>query len=165
MMSSLYELDKEYELALNNFKVDEETGEVFFNNELLEQLEGDYKQKVDNIACYIKDLQALSQSIKNEKANLDERLKANDKKIESLKNYLFVSLERREISKLETARNKLSFRKSTSLIVEDEKLVPRKYINKVVTEKIDKKAITDVIKSGKSVKGCYLQENYNLQIK
>lgn len=162
-MSSLYELDKEYELALNNFTVDEETGEVLFNNELLEQLEGDYKKKVDNIACYIKDLQALSQNIKAEKANLDERLKANDKKIESLKNYLFVSLERREISKLETARNKLSFRKSTSLIVEDEKLVPRKY--KVVTEKIDKKAITDVIKSGKNVKGCYLQENYNLQIK
>lgn len=162
-MSSLYELDKEYELALNNFTVDEETGEVLFNNELLEQLEGDYKQKVDNIACYIKDLQALSQNIKAEKANLDERLKANDKKIESLKNYLFVSLERREISKLETARNKLSFRKSTSLIVEDEKLVPRKY--KVVTEKIDKKAITEVIKSGKNVKGCYLQENYNLQIK
>ena len=76
-----------------------------------------------------------------------------------------MSLERREISKLETARNKLSFRKSTSLVVEDEKLVPRKYINKVVTEKIDKKAITDVIKSGKNVKGCYLQENYNLQIK
>lgn len=162
-MSSLYELDKEYELALNNFTVDEETGEVLFNNELLEQLEGDYKQKVDNIACYIKYLQALSQNIKAEKANLDERLKANDKKIESLKNYLFVSLERREISKLETARNKLSFRKSTSLIVEDEKLVPRKY--KVVTEKIDKKAITEVIKSGKNVKGCYLQENYNLQIK
>ena len=100
MMSSLYELDKEYELALNNFKVDEETGEVFFNNELLEQLEGDYKQKVDNIACYIKDLQALSQSIKNEKANLDERLKANDKKIDSLKNYLFVSLKQIIIQKI-----------------------------------------------------------------
>lgn len=39
-MSSLYELDKEYELALNNFTVYEETGEVLFNNELLEQLEG-----------------------------------------------------------------------------------------------------------------------------
>ena len=155
-MSSLYELDKEYELALNNFKVDEETGEVLFDNELLEQLEGDYKQKVDNIACYIKDLQALSQSIKNEKANLDERLKANDKKIDSLKNYLFVSLERREISKLETARNKLSFRKSTSLIVEDEKLVPKKFINKVVTEKIDKNRGKFIMKRMKRFLAAYL---------
>ncbi len=165
-MDSLYKINKAYENALNNFTVDEETGEIlYFNDKELIKLDDDYRVKVDNIACYIKDLQALSNGIKAEKTALEDRLKANDKKIETLKNYVANSLEMRVINKIETARNKLSLRKSTSLIVEDEKLVPRKYINKAVTEKIDKKAITEVIKSGKSVKGCYLQENMNLQIK
>lgn len=165
-MDSLYRINKAYENALNNFTVDEETGEIlYFNDKELIKLDDDYRVKVDNIACYIKDLQALSNEIKAEKTALEDRLKANDKKIDTLKNYVANSLEMRVMNKIETARNKLSLRKSTSLIVEDEKLVPRKYINKVVTEKIDKKAITEVIKSGKSVKGCYLQENMNLQIK
>ena len=165
MNNSLYGINKAYEYALNNFTVDEETGEIIFNEEEIEKLEDDYKNKVDNIVCYIKDLQALSDAIKTEKTALDERLKANDKKVETLKNYVARSLEMRDMDKLETARNKLSFRKSKSVVIADDAIVPSQYIRTLVTEKIDKKAIGDALKKGEIINGCYLKESNNLQIK
>lgn len=165
MINSLYGINRAYENALNNFTVDEETGEIIFNDDEIKKLEDDYKTKVDNIVCYIKDLQALNDAIKAEKTSLDERLKANDKMVDTLKKYVANSLEMRDISKLETARNKLSFRKSTSVVIADETSVPSQYIKTVVTEKIDKKAIGDALKKGEIINGCYLKESNNLQIK
>lgn len=164
-MNSLYEIDKAYMSALNNFTIDEETGEVFFNDNELQKLEDDFKNKADNIACYIKDLTTLNNAIKAEKAELDARYKANDAKINRLKCYLSQSLEMREMRNLETPRNKLSFRKSTSVVISDERIVPIKYIKTVVTEKVDKKAISDALKKGELIEGCYLLESNNLQIK
>ncbi len=162
---SLYEINDEYERALNTFHIDEETGELIFDNEAIEKNEADFKTKIDNLACYIKDLNALSESIKAEKSALDERLKANDKKVEALKKYLGSALEMRGMDKFETARNKLSFRKSTSVVVNEDVLLPKEYIKTVVTEKVDKKAIGDALKNGAVIYGCYLKETNNLQIK
>ena len=67
-MRSLYEINKDYlEVIENSFKVDEETGEILFSVDDLETLETEFKDKVDNVACYIKDLEALNASIKEEK--------------------------------------------------------------------------------------------------
>lgn len=164
-MSSLYEIDKAYMSALNNFTVDEETGEVFFNDDELQKLEDDFKSKADNIACYIKDLTTLNNAMKAEKASLEARYKANEAKINKLKCYLSQSLEMRDMRNLETPRNKLSFRKSTSVVISDERIVPIKYIKTVITEKVDKKAISDALKKGELIEGCYLLESNNLQIK
>ena len=162
---NLYEINDAYEKALSNFTVDDETGEVIFDDEEIKRLEGAFEEKVDNIACYIKSLNALSDSIKAEKQALDERLKANDKKVESLKKFLVMSLEMRDMKKFESARNKLSFRKSTSVVINEDAVLPTKYVKTVVTEKVDKKAIGDDLKNGEVVEGCYLKESNNLQIK
>lgn len=164
-MASLYEINKEYLEALNNFQVDDETGEVTFDEEKINSLNDDFSNKVDNIACYIKDLQALNEAIKAERNALEERLKANDKKVDGLKNYVLKSLEMRQMNKLETARNKLSFRKSTSVFIEEGATVPSQFIKTVTTEKIDKKSISDALKKGAVVEGCHLVETNNLQIK
>lgn len=162
---NLYEINDAYEKALSNFTVDDETGEVIFDDEEIKRLEGAFEEKVDNIACYIKSLNALSDSIKTEKQALDERLKSNDKKVESLKKFLVMSLEMRDMKKFESARNKLSFRKSTSVVINEDAVLPTKYVKTVVTEKVDKKAIGDALKNGEVVEGCYLKESNNLQIK
>lgn len=162
---NLYEINDAYEKALSNFTVDDETGEIIFDDEEIKKLEGAFEEKVDNIACYIKSLNALNDSIKAEKQALDERLKTNDKKVESLKKFLVISLEMRDMKKFETARNKLSFRKSTSVVINEDAVLPNQFVKKVVTEKIDKKAIGEALKNGEVVEGCYLKESNNLQIK
>ncbi len=162
---NLYEINDAYEKALSNFTVDDETGEIIFDDEEIKKLEGAFEEKVDNVACYIKSLNALNDSIKAEKQALDERLKTNDKKVESLKKFLAMSLEMRDMKKFETARNKLSFRKSTSVVINEDAVLPNQFVKKVITEKIDKKAIGEALKNGEVVEGCYLKESNNLQIK
>ena len=165
MNRSLYEINQDYLDILDNFEINEETGEVYFNEELLNNLETEFKDKVDNIACYIKDLQALSNAIKDEKKRLDDRLKLNDRKVETLTNYLSKSLEMRNIDKLETTRNKLSFRKSKSVNVLDESLIDNQYFKVIEEKKLDKKALLEDLKKGCEVKGAELLEKHNLQIK
>lgn len=164
-MATLYEISNEYTEALNNFSVDEETGEVTFDENKIDHIESDLKDKADNIACFIKNLTALSDSIKAEKNALDERLKANDKKIESLKKYLTNAMELAQMDRLETARNKITFRTSKKVIISDDDAVPEKYIKLEITSKVDKKAIGEALKAGEVVNGCYLEVNNNIQIK
>ena len=164
-MATLYELSKEYTEALNNFSVDEETGEVIFDKNKIDHIESNIKDKADNIACFIKNLTALSDSIKAEKNALDERLKANDKKIESLKKYITSAMELAEMDRLETARNKITFRTSKKVIISDDDAVPEKFIKLEITSKVDKKAIGEALKAGEVVNGCYLEVNNNIQIK
>ena len=55
-------------------------------------------------------------------------------------------------------------RKSTSVLIEDSELLPKKYFTKKVTVTVDKKQIATALKEGKKVKGATLQENLNLKI-
>lgn len=165
-MRSLYEINKDYlEVIENSFKVDEETGEILFSVDDLETLETEFKDKVDNVACYIKDLEALNASIKEEKKALDDRLKANDKKVKALKEYIVTGLNIRDMQGLETPRNKISFRKSSSVEVLNEDLIDRKYFKEKIEYSLDKKAVMAELKSGNPVAGCMLLEKDNLQIK
>lgn len=165
-MSSLYEMDKAYLEALNNaMTIDEETGEVLVDYAQLDALEGEYEAKIDNIVCFIKDQEALSLAIKKEADALSKRKKATDKKIEYLKRYVGESLKIRGLNKYETARNKLTFRKSEVVNVVEESLIDDCYFNEVTTKKIDKEALKKALKDGAEIVGVELLTKYNLQVK
>ena len=55
-------------------------------------------------------------------------------------------------------------RKSTTLVIDNEELVPKKYIKTVITTKIDKAQIKKDLKT-EEIPSCYLMENKNLMIK
>lgn len=163
---NLYEIDKHYQEVLENgFSFDEETGEVLFDTESLDKLQGEYNEKIDNIVCFVKSLEALNNAIKNEKKSLDERIKFNDNKIERLKSYVSESLKQRQLKKFETSKNKLSFRKSESVNVIDESLLGMKFLKKKITYTPDKTLIKKALKNGEEVKGATLEVKENLQIK
>ena len=69
------------------------------------------------------------------------------------------------MDKLQAGTFKIGTRKSQSLEVLDESLVPEKFKNEVVTIKVDKNAIKDAIKAGEEVDGVKLNDNTNLTIK
>lgn len=163
---NLYEIDKHYQEVLENgFSFDEETGEILFDAESLDQLQGEYKEKIDNIVCFVKSLEALNNAIKNEKKALDERIKFNDNKIERLKSYVSESLKQRQLKKFETSKNKLSFRKSESVNVLDESLLDKKFMKEKTTYTPDKTSIKKALKNGEEVSGAVLELKENLQIK
>lgn len=163
---NLYQIDKAYlDVIESGFSVDEETGELLFTEEDLDSLQAEYSDKVDNIACYIKDLDSLNDSISKEIKALQERKKWNDTKAERLKGYITSSMKKRGLNKLESARNKVSFRKSTSVQVIDESLVDDDYMKVKIERSVDKKKVSEQLKKGQFVAGCILVENTNIQIK
>lgn len=163
MSRSLYEIDKVYLNLFND--VDEETGEIKFDEELLENLNIEFEQKADNIACLIKDKLAMIEARKQEAKSLKEKADRDEKEVEYLKNYLLKSLELRDKKKIETARNTIGTRKSKAVDIINEFIIPSEFIKKEVVSKIDKKLIKEVITSGKKVDGALLKENVSLLIK
>lgn len=79
---NLYEIEKE----LMNC-VDEETGEII-DIEKLEELQLEREKKIENIACWIKNLVSDAEALKAEEAVLAERRKRAESKSEQLRAYL-----------------------------------------------------------------------------
>lgn len=155
-MSSLYQIDQ----AIMNC-CDPETGEIL-NVELLESLCIERSQKIENVVCWIKNLQADVLALKAERESFEKREREANAKIESLKKWLANALEGEKFS---TSKCVVSFRKSVRIEVTDPESVPKEFMVETVTCKPDANAIKAVLKSGREVSGCRLVENMNAQIR
>lgn len=156
---TLYEIDKA--LMDFEFEIDEESGEIL-NASDLDELQMAREQKIENIGLYIKNLEAEKEAVKHEKDNFADREKRLGKKIDSLKGYLTYALQGEKFS---TPKVAVSFRKSESLLVKDEYLVPDKYCEYTMLRKPNKKNIKDALKKGEEIMGVELVEKQNIQIK
>lgn len=162
----LYEIEAAIERAIDNLldSIDEETGEVSAEaSEDLEELKAERESKLENIACYIKNLEADIEAIKNEEDKLKKRRKATENKVQHLREFLGMHISPHE--KINSGRAVISFRKSKHLEISDNELVPAEFCEIRYETKIDKVAITKAIKEGRDVEGCELVEAYSLQIK
>lgn len=153
---NLYEIDK----AISEC-VDGETGEII-DIERLSELQIERETKCENVALWIKNLNADIAAYKAEKDAFAEREAQAKAKVESLKKWLVRALNG---SPMKTAKVAVSFRKSESVEIEDEANIPKKWLVKKVTFAPDKTAIKNAIKQGAKVKGCTLIERNNIQIK
>lgn len=163
----LYEISKEMENALLLLESEEETDNEALV-EYLDKLEQDYKIKLDNIACMIKNEQAMAEAIENEAKMLLERKKKHDNKALKLKEYVSLFMNQMGLNKLETARNVLSFRKSEVTEVDSE-IIKRLYpqlVQRVVVENIPSKTdCKKLFNSGEITQGVKIIEKRNLQVK
>ncbi len=137
-----------------------EEGEVIDEQALTELLMAK-EEKIENVACWIKNLTAEAEAIKAEKERLAERQKKAEEKAESLKKWLAFALEG---EKFTTARVAISYRKSVSVQV-DESLLDKKYMKEKVTYTPDKTALKKALQAGENIEGAYLEEKQNIQIK
>ena len=156
----LYEIDE----AIMNC-VDAETGEII-DTEQLDTLQMERDTKLENVACWIKDLKAEAEALKNEKQALAERQRVAENKAESLKKWLAYALQG---EKFKTPKCAISFRKSEAVEVTDEGLNNlMKEHDELLTYKApepNKTAIKQAIKDGLSVAGVQLVQNISTIIK
>ena len=157
---TIYEIDKE---ILNC--IDPETGEII-DIDKLNELELEKDAKIENVACWIKELKAEAEAIKAEKLALAERQKVAENKAESLKKWLAYALNG---EKFKTAKCSVSFRKSEVVEITDEGLNNlMKEHDELLTYKApepNKKAIKDALKDGLNVEGVQLVQNTSTIIK
>ena len=141
--------------------VDEETGEVI-DFEKLSALTMELSEKIENIALWIKNLEADAEAFKREEEAFEERKKAAANKAESLRRYLDTALNGQKFA---TERVSVSFRCSKAVQIAENTELPAEYIKTKVEKLPDKKKIGDALKNGISVPGCALVTNRNMQIK
>lgn len=156
---TLFEIDD----AILNFEleVDEETGEIL-NAQDLDDLKMAREDKIEGVGLWIKNLEAEAAAVKAEKDAMADRQRRLEKKAESLKGYLAYALQGEKFS---TPKIALSWRRSESVVITDEHLLPENCLNVTIVKKPDKKVIKDALKAGKDIMGAELREKQNLQIK
>ena len=160
---TLYEIKSEYLAALDNIEVDEDG--VIVNADELETLAGQFDEKAEAVGLYIKNLEAEEKAIKAEMDSLKGRAAAKAAKAERLKEYLAGAMLQTDRKVLETAKIRLSFRRSVAVVIDNEAEIPAEYMRVKHTEMPDKVALKDALKAGEDIPGARLEECQNLQIK
>ena len=139
--------------------VDAETGEVI-DLDKMNALQMERGEKIENVALWIKELDAEAKAIREEEKNLAARRKVNENKIASLKGYLSMALSGQKFS---TPRVKISWRKSESVDIPDPEKIPASWYR--AKYEIARDDIKAALKAGETVPGASLIENTNIQIK
>lgn len=140
--------------------VDTETGEVL-DVEALNDLKMAFDEKAENIAMFIRNLDAEAAALKEQKNIFAARQKAAENKRDSLKEYLAMCLQGKPFK---TDRVKVSFRKSESVKVTAQEQIPETYLV-YSAPAVDKVGIKKALKAGETVPGCVLEEKQNIQVK
>lgn len=163
----LYELANDYVALMQAIDNDELPEECIADT--LEAITGEIEIKADNIACMLKNIEAEVKAIKEEEANLATRRKTKEKAYERLKEYLSTTLQSLSIDKVETARNKITFRKSESVEIDDTFIEwaqkHREDLLKYSAPTADKTEIKKILKGGAELQGAQLISKQNIQIK
>lgn len=163
----LYELANDYVALMQAIDNDELPEECIADT--LEAITGEIEIKADNIACMLKNIEAEVKAIKEEEANLATRRKTKEKAYERLKEYLSTTLQSLSIDKVETARNKITFRKSESVEIDDTFIEwaqeNREDLLKYSAPTADKTEIKKILKGGAELQGAQLISKQNIQIK
>jgi hypothetical protein len=175
-MLKLYELVGEYQIFQEQFSsfcemVD--SGELPEEAVLdtLDSITGGIEEKLDNIACIYKQTMYEAAMMKAEEVNMRARRKAKENAAERLKAYMSSAMQAVDLSKIETARNRLSFRKSEKVTFDDEESFvqwAQEYNPDLLTYKTpepNKTVIKKILSSGQSIEGCRVEQCNNLQIK
>lgn len=167
----LYELTDEYK-ALMQMLDDETDIPAEALADTLESITAEIEVKADNIACLLKNIDADITAIRAEEARLADRRKSKQASYDRIKQYLSDELQKADLTKIETARNKITFRRSESveLLVDENAFINWAAENRddLLTYKqptINKTAIKAAIKDGANIAGAQIVEKQNIQIK
>lgn len=152
---TLYEIDQAIMNCLDN-----ETGEII-DAELLDSLQMERTEKIENVACWIKELKAEAEALKAEKLAFAERQKVAENKAESLKNWLAYVLNG---EKFKTTRASITFRATDKVEITDIMQLDESFLRYKEPE-ADKTAIKEAIKAGQEVAGATLVSNTSVIIK
>jgi len=156
----LYEIDA----ALENCAIfDETTGEVIeLDYDAIRELVMERDAKLENIACWIKSLNAEAEAVKTEKLKLQKRQQTLETRADGLKQFLQAELAG---EKIKTGRVSVSYHTTRNVVdIKDAEMVPADFM---VVRKIepDKTALKNAILAGEIIDGVQLVDKVSIVIK
>jgi len=154
----LYEITEAYN-SLLDADLDEEAIE-----QSLKVIDDEFDVKAENIAKLISSINGDIETLKSEERRLADKRRSYEKKIESLKNYLFNNLQMVDKKRIQTPLYKISIQKNPAkLVVKDEKRVPDEYFKTV--KRLDKAKLKDAVKDGLETDYAELVQEEGLRIR
>lgn len=168
---TLYDIDERItaleQAEDDDLLIDEETGEVMTIEQALDELFMARAEKLENVACWAKNLEAEAAMLKKEEEHLHDRRKAKESTRERLKSWLLGACMGPDGTpqKFETARCAVRFRRDDAVVIAAGEQLPEEYIRRKVTEEPDKVAIKAALKAGQDVPGAALETRRSVMIK
>lgn len=162
---TLYELTDEYRQAiqtLGDMELDEQT-----IADTLEGLQGAIEIKSQNVAMFVRNLEASAEAIKEAEAAMSRRRKSIESRALRIRNYLMMNMKAAEISKIDCPWFSVSIRKNpASVVIDSYESIPSEYMRQPEPPPPvpDKKAIAEAIKGGADVSGAHLEQTERLHI-
>lgn len=163
-MSTLYDITSRYNNVAELLDNPDVPIEVI--EEALSEISDEFNVKADNIARFIKDLNATALSIKEEETRLANRRKAFENRANGLKDYLEANMRAMNVKKVKT--NFFSFNiqaNPSSVEILDETLIPEEFKTIETVTKIDKKALLKAVKETGEIAGVSLKTSEGLRIR
>ncbi|MBU5252055.1 siphovirus Gp157 family protein [Lysinibacillus capsici] len=158
-MATLYELTDQYKM-LQNF-IEENNAEGL---ELaLSQIIGDIGEKLEGYAMVLKNIESDIAGIKSEEKRLADRRKAMESNLARIKENMADALLTVEGNRVKTEKFTFSFRKSTSVQIENDAAIPPQFIK--VEKTISRSELAKALKAGEQIEGAQLVENQSLSIR
>ena len=172
MGMTLYDIDAQIAAldgaAEDDMLINAETGELVSVSQALDALRMEREEKLENVACWVKNLSAEADAIREEENRLVKRRKAAETKAAKLKAWLLAAMTREDgtTDKLKTGRVMISVKRNPpSTVVDDEEMLPWAYttVKQVVVQ--DKTAIKAALLAGEEVPGAHLEYGRSVIIK
>lgn len=164
MKLSLFNIEQEY-ISLAQ-QLTENGGELTPElSEALEINQANLETKSTNYGLVIKQMEYEIDILDSELKRLQGLKKSRENAIDRLKHNISEAMKLYGYDKIETPVLKLSFRKSETVEIDSEALIPDFYKPIQVICKVDKTLIKNAIKEGQEVPGAHIEVHQNLQIK
>jgi hypothetical protein len=133
----------------------------------LQSIEAVIEVKAHNSAALVKQLDASADMIDAEIKRLQQRKKAIENRVQSIKNYLHIQLEVAGIDKVKTPAFTVALQNNPPAVqINDPNIIPSNYITIIPEQYVpDKKRIAEALKNGASVPGTELTVGRSLRIR
>ena len=171
MGMTLYDIDAQIaaleDAAEDDMLIDAETGELISVSQALDALRMEREEKIENVACFVKNLSAEAAAILKEEDELIKRRKAAETKAANLKSWLLAAMTREDgtTDKLKTGRVAVSVKRNPPSTVVDDALLPSTYTVAKITYQANKELIKRELLSGGEVPGARLEYGRSVVIK
>ena len=171
MGMTLYDIDAKIAAldgaAEDDMLIDAETGELLSVAQALDALRMEREAKLENVACWVKNLSAEADAIREEENRLVKRRKAAETKAANLKAWLLSAMTREDgtTDKLKTGRVMVSVKRNPPSTVVDDDLLPSTYKVAKITYQANKELIKRELLAGGEVPGAHLEYGRSVVIK
>ena len=163
-MTALYLIANEYRAAALQLADLDLPPEVVADT--LEGLSGELETKAQSVAYMVRSIEADATAMKEWAKTATERAKAAEGRALALREYLARCMDATGVEKIEGAGVKLSFRKSSAVVIDGADLIPAEFMRQPETPPPapDKKMIGAAIKAGAEVAGAHVENRRLLVI-